>query len=71
MRGGHSVDVALGLLTVGASPVIEPGPEVLSLQYLQHAGSVALVLRLGCPEAGGVLLTQGSNWCPLHRQADS
>lgn len=69
MRGGHSVDVALGLLTVGASPVIEP--EVLSLQYLQHVGSVALVLRLGCPKAGGVLLTRGLNWCPLHRQADS
>ena len=43
----------------------------VSLRYLQHAGSVALVLRLGCLERGGVLLTQGSNQCPLHRQTDS
>lgn len=27
---------------------------MLSLRYLQHVGSIAQVLRLGCPKAGGV-----------------
>ena len=38
---------------------------------LEHKGSVDMAWGLSCPTAVGILLDQGSNWCPLHWQTDS
>ena len=38
---------------------------------LQSAGSAAVMHRPSCSAACGILPDQGSNLCPLHRQADS
>ena len=37
----------------------------------RRAGSVVVVHGLSCSAACGIFLDQGSNPCPLHRQADS
>ena len=34
-------------------------------------GSVVVVHGLGCSMTCGIFPDQGSNWCPLHWQADS
>ena len=38
---------------------------------LWSAGSAVGARGPGCPVAGGISSDQGSNLCPLHRQADS
>ena len=38
---------------------------------LQSLGSVVVVHRTSCSEAGGIFPDQGSNLCPLHWQMDS
>ena len=37
----------------------------------RHAGSVVVARGLSCSVACGIFPDQGSNPCPLHRQADS
>lgn len=41
------------------------------LQQWRHVCSVVVTHGLGCPEAYGIFLNQGSNPCPLSWQADS
>ena len=71
-----------GLIAL-ASLVVEHGLQVHRLQQLQHMGSVVVACRLqsagsivvahglSCSVACGILLDQGSNPYPLHRQVDS
>ena len=44
---------------------------VASLVRPESVGSVVVAHGPECPEACGIFLDQGSNLCPLHRQADS
>ena len=43
----------------------------LSLVAASGGCSLAVVRRLSCPVAGGILWDQGSDPCPLPQQADS
>ena len=61
--GAYSLVAVCGLLFAVAPPVLE--------HELQSLGSVAVVHGLSCPMAYGIFPDQGSNPCPLHRQADS
>ena len=61
----------LGLLIVVASLVLGHRFWAHGLQQLQHAGSVAVALRLSCSEACGIFPDQGWNLCSLHWWADS
>ena len=60
---GYSLVVAHGLLTAVASPVAE--------HQFVNLGQVAVVHRLSCPVACGILLHQGLNLRPLHWQVDA
>ena len=54
-----------------ASLVAEHGLQAHGLQQLWLVGSVVVVHGLSCSAACGIFPDQGSNPCPLHRQADS
>ena len=74
---------ARGLLIRVASLVVEHGLQACGLQQLWHVGSVVtaqglqstgsvvVAHGLSYSAAGGILLDQGSNPCPLYWQADS
>ena len=71
------------LLIAVTSLVVEHGLQARGLQQLWHVGSVVVAHRLqsigsvivahglSCSVACGIFPDQGSNPCPLHRQADS
>ena len=70
---GLPLVVARGCLTAVASLVAErsTGSRHTALtQQLQCAGSVVVVHRPSCSEAGGIFLDPGSNSYALHWQAD-
>ena len=70
VEGG--VDVVLGLLAAGASPVVERGLWVYRFRELGFLGSRArstVAHGLRCSAACGVFMDQGLNPCLLHRQA--
>ena len=76
---------ALGLLAARGLSLVEasrgytrPVVRGLLTQWLllystgvRITGPVVVVGGFGCPAARGIFLDQGSNQCPLHRQADS
>ena len=61
--GGHSSSRCAGLSL--------SRPLSLRSTGSRHAGSVAVAHGPSCSTACGILPDQGSNPCPLHRQADS
>ena len=60
--GGHSSSRCVGL-SLSRPLVVEHGS--------RRAGSVVVAHGLSCSAACGIFPDQGSNPCPLHRQADS
>ena len=69
VSGGYSPVEVSGPLIALASLVAEPRIQGRRLQELWPVGSVDTALRLSCPTACGIFPEQGSNPCPLHRQA--
>ena len=69
VSGGYSPVEVSGPLIALASLVAEPRIQGRRLQELWPVGSVVTALRLSCPTACGIFPEQGSNPCPLHRQA--
>ena len=63
VSGGHSSSRCAGLLLSRPLPLRSTGS--------RRAGSVVVAHGLSCSTACGILPDQGSNPCPLHRQADS
>ena len=61
--GGHSSSRCSGLSLLR--------PLLLRSTGSRHAGSVVVAHGPNCSAACGVFPAQGSNPCPLHRQADS
>ena len=61
--GGHSSSRCAGLSL--------SRPLLLRSTGSRHAGSVVVAHGPSCSAACGILTDQGSNSCPLHRQADS
>ena len=61
--GGHSSSRCAGLSL--------SRPLLLRSTGSRRAGSVVVAHGLSCSAARGILPDQGSNPCPLHRQADS
>ena len=61
--GGHSSSQCAGLSLSRPLPLQRTGS--------RWAGSVVVAHGLSCSAACGILPDQGSNPCPLHRQADS
>ena len=61
--GGHSSSRCAGLSLSRPLPLRSTGS--------RHAGSVIVAHGPNCSAACGILPDQGSNPCPLHRQADS
>ena len=61
--GGHSSSWCAGLSLLR--------PLLLQSTGSRHAGSVVVAHGPSCSAACGILPDQGSNPCPLHRQADS
>ena len=70
LRQGLSLVVMRGLLAAVASLVMEHGLSSC-VPRLSSAGSVIEEHGLSCPKTCGIFPDQGSNWCPLHWQADS
>ena len=60
VSGGYSLVAVCGLLIAAASLVAEH-----RLQGIE--ASVVVVPGLSCPEACGIFLDQGSNWCPQYQ----
>ena len=61
-----------GPLTIVASPVAEHRLQTRRLSNCsRRAGSAIVAHGPSCSAACGILPDQGSNPCPLHRQADS
>ena len=60
-----------GPLTVVASLVAAHRLQAREPQQSWHVGPAVVAHGLSCSEACGILPDQGSNPCPLHRQADS
>ena len=65
-----------GLLTAVASLIAEHGlwsvrASVVATDWLQRAGSVAVVLGLSCSSACGIFLDLRWNVCPLNLKVDS
>ena len=63
VSGGHSSSRCTGLSL--------SQPLLLRSTSSRHAGSVVVAHGPSCSAACGILPDQGSNPCPLHRQADS
>ena len=69
--GGYSLAMMPGLLIVVASLISEyrlqsARASIVVAPRLQSADSIAVVYRLSCSTACGILLDQGSNQCLLH-----
>ena len=71
MRGPSPVAVSGGHSSSRCAGLSPSRPLLLWSTGSRHAGSAAVAHRPSCSAACGIFPDQGSNLCPLHRQADS
>ena len=69
--GGHSSSRCGGHCSSRCAGLSLSRPLLLRSTGSRRAGSVVVAHGLSCSEACGIFPDQGSNPCPLHRQADS
>ena len=71
VRGLSLVAASVGHSSSRCAGLSPSWPLLLRSTGSSRAGSVVVAHRLSCSAACGIFPDQGSNPCPLHRQADS